>query len=142
MVGAHETERRLQTVLPPPRPFILVVDDEHDLREVLTEILSSDGYLVASSHNGVDALEQLDAAVRLPDLILVDLMMPVMDGASFLRSLSERGGAQARIPVIVLSAAVQASQYVPATVEVFRKPIDLDALLARIQLICGARPAT
>jgi CheY-like chemotaxis protein len=142
MIRAQGTAARPETAHVLRRPFILVIDDEHDLREVLSEILTSDGYLVIAAHHGADALAKIDAAGALPDLILVDLMMPVMDGAAFLGKLAERGGAQAKVPVIVLSAAVQASQYVPAGIEVFRKPIDLDALLERIGVVCGGLKAT
>jgi len=77
---------------------VLVVDDDPDILDALAEILEVEGYEVRRARNGREALQQLEQGV--PDLVLLDLMMPVMDGWEFARSLDPR----ARPPIIVLSA--------------------------------------
>jgi CheY-like chemotaxis protein len=85
----------------PAQPRILVVDDEHDVRTLLTEVLNDEGYRVQGAEHGQAALDQLDQSC--PDLIVLDLMMPVMDGFATLAALrsDER---TATIPVVILSA--------------------------------------
>ncbi len=118
MAVAHltKTERR--------RRWVLVVDDDPDIRAALEDVLSASGYEVAVARNGQDALERLRASPF--DLVLLDLMMPVMTGWEF-RDEQLRDPAVASVPVIVISAArspapIQASAYLP-------KPFDLDHLL-------------
>lgn len=67
---------------PHPRKRVLVVDDDFVTREMLSIVLAGDGYRVAAACNGEDALERLRSFER-PDLILLDLKMPVMDGCTF-----------------------------------------------------------
>src|SRR5215218_9697937 len=80
---------------------ILVVEDNPDLRELLSDAMSDAGYDVSEVSNGAEALACAEA--WLPDAILLDLMLPVMDGAEFLRARQERPFL-ARIPVMVLTA--------------------------------------
>jgi urea transport system substrate-binding protein len=79
---------------------ILVVDDDADLRECVGLILTSIGYEVTSAANGQEALDLMDGSV--PDLILLDMKMPVMNGWEFCRALEGRDG---RPPIVVLTAA-------------------------------------
>ena len=79
---------------------VLVVDDDEDARERLRRTLQRDGWQVREAENGAQALESLDAS--RPSLILLDLMMPVMDGFAFLRAL--RGRPDGNVPVVVLTA--------------------------------------
>ena len=80
---------------------ILVVDDDPDILEALAEILDAEGFEVDRARNGKEALERLRA--HKPDLILLDLMMPVMDGSEFAQQM--KGHPEfAEVPVIVLSA--------------------------------------
>jgi CheY-like chemotaxis protein len=79
---------------------ILVIDDDPDLREFLQVMLTSMGFEVTSAANGQEALEILEG--RHPDLILLDMKMPVMDGWEFCRALE---GHDARPPIVVLTAA-------------------------------------
>jgi CheY-like chemotaxis protein len=83
------------------RSLVLVVDDDPDLLELVGEVLVDRGYRVALAHNGVEALERIDEEV--PDLVLLDMRMPVMDGWTFARHLRERWGRS--IPVVVMTAA-------------------------------------
>ncbi len=80
---------------------VLVVDDDADARTRLRTVLESRGWMVTEAENGQAALEQVDRA--LPQLILLDLTMPVMDGFAFLRELRNRSGCR-DIPVVVLTA--------------------------------------
>jgi PAS domain S-box-containing protein len=79
---------------------VLIVDDDEDARERVRRTLQRDGWQVREAGNGAEALEILDAA--RPSLILLDLMMPVMDGFAFLRAL--RGRPDGNVPVVVLTA--------------------------------------
>jgi CheY-like chemotaxis protein len=79
---------------------ILVVDDDPDLREFLRLMLTSMGFDVTSAANGREALDDMEG--HDPDLILLDMKMPVMDGWEFCRALE---GRDARPPVVVLTAA-------------------------------------
>src|ERR1044071_3114804 len=81
---------------------ILIVEDEDDVRHVLADVLQDAGFAVATATDGFDALDQIEQ--HPPDAILLDLMMPAMDGWQFLEAC--RGDPRsARIPVGILSAA-------------------------------------
>jgi CheY-like chemotaxis protein len=81
---------------------ILVVDDTADCREPLARLLQIAGYRPTTAVNGLDALAHLDS--DRPDLILLDLMMPEMDGIAFLKELRNFDGWKSSVPVIVLTA--------------------------------------
>lgn len=85
---------------------VLVVDDEEDIREALGNVLVDAGHEVVPAANGEDALAYLlGAAATLPDVILLDLRMPVMDGITFLASLRRLPETRKRdIPVVVMTA--------------------------------------
>ena len=117
---------------------ILIVDDDSSIREMLRLFLELKGYTVASAINGQDALDYLERSPEPPQLILLDLMMPVMSGAEF-RTVQRQAPALAGIPVALISAddnlrdsapALNAEAYLP-------KPIDFDLLLAAIERFCG-----
>lgn len=80
---------------------MLVVDDDPDILEALSEILEAEGFEIRRARNGKEALERLDSP--RPQLILLDLMMPVMDGWEFAHQMRKRPDV-ASIPIIVLSA--------------------------------------
>lgn len=122
----------------PPDEFppidILLVDDDSDLREATANILEDSGYRVATAVNGLACLEWLRDAEHPPSLILLDLMMPVMDGWQFrVEQLKDR--ALAAIPVVVLSAMVNNSMH--EGVEALQKPVKLKVLLALVARYCG-----
>lgn len=105
---------------------ILVIEDEHGIREGIQLILEDRGHRVTAAKNGSEGLALLPA-----DLIILDLMMPVMDGERFLQELSERTE-YSMIPVIVMTA----SRHIPTSVlpiRILRKPIDLDYLLKLVE---------
>lgn len=114
---------------------VLVVEDDTDTREMLVRFLELEGYTVESAANGRDALERLERGSRA-GVIVLDLMMPVMDGWQFRREQGQRA-AIADIPVIVVSAAgrdrirqIDANAYLS-------KPVDLDELLSHVGEYCG-----
>jgi CheY-like chemotaxis protein len=114
----------------PDRP-VLVVEDDADLREVLAALLENEGYPTVTANDGADALSLLADGER-PFLILLDWMMPNVDGAAF-RRRQLATPALAGIPVVILSAAppeALARDSASATVPVvLRKPVDFDRLL-------------
>ena len=120
----------------PPRRTILVVDDDDDIRATLSLVLSGEGYAVREAANGRDALLELQERAALPDLILLDLMMPVMDGWQF-RARAKKEKRLARIPTIVLTASPQNDLGVPPVAGRLRKPVDLEELLGTIARVCG-----
>ena len=80
---------------------VLIVEDDAAVRNGLAELLELEGFVVSRAVNGRDSLNQLNAGLR-PDVVVLDLIMPVMDGLRFLKTL--RAGAQASIPVLVVTA--------------------------------------
>lgn len=103
---------------------ILIVEDNVDLRMLYEQAMSSEGYETISAGNGREALDLLRSGTR-PCVILLDLMMPVMDGWQFLKE-READPALSSIPVVVCSAS---KENVPDSVRFLRKPVDLDVLL-------------
>jgi two-component system response regulator MprA len=112
---------------------ILVVEDDTDVREALVEALAEHGYDVTSAADGREALAALRAGAR-PGLILLDLMMPRMNGTEF-RAAQRRDAALARIPVVLLSADALVAEKAAAleVASYVRKPIDFGALLDLIE---------
>jgi CheY-like chemotaxis protein len=82
---------------------ILVVEDDADIRDSMEELLGDEGYQVVSAVHGLDALTRLRAAAELPGLILLDLMMPEMDGYAF-RAEQLKDPKLSGIPVVLMSA--------------------------------------
>ncbi|HUG55463.1 MAG TPA: response regulator transcription factor [Candidatus Limnocylindrales bacterium] len=119
---------------------VLVVDDEPTMRDLLETTLSEEGYEVRTAANGREAL-QVDAAWR-PDLVVLDLMMPVMDGWAF---LAERARSSAQAPVLVVSAVRGQGRPLGADVaDFFAKPFDIERLLRRVSELVpdrGAEPS-
>ena len=116
---------------------ILIVDDDSGIRQLLLLFLEHKGYTAKTVANGREALNQLQTDEPLPMLILLDLMMPIMDGAAF-RQAQQADPRIAAIPVVVLSAAenmeaqaplLTANAYVP-------KPIEFDNLLQVVEQYC------
>jgi signal transduction histidine kinase/CheY-like chemotaxis protein/CHASE3 domain sensor protein len=112
-------------------PLVLVVDDDDYVRTVLQEVLERAGYSVIEAADGETAIAL--AASALPSLILLDLLMPGMDGWTVLRELSANS-ATADIPVLVVSGADEKGE-LDRSVQVLEKPIDPEALLAQIRVL-------
>ena len=120
-----------------PNKKILLVEDNFPARELMSTILGGVGYMVCTAANGAEALEKLRSPER-PDLILLDLLMPVMDGWKFLAEL-KRDPALASIPVLILSGADKSLQQ-EGTAEAacfLHKPVQTLELLQAVQQFCG-----
>ncbi len=115
---------------------VLIVDDDRDIRCTMQEILQEEGYSVATAENGAAALEHL-RRIR-PQLILLDLTMPVMDGVSF-REKQLEDEILAAIPTVVMTARSDAGKDAgPLLVRgCLSKPIDLNELLALVRHYCA-----
>ena len=114
---------------------ILIVEDDADLREMMAQLLSLEGFQAATVANGSEALQYLHNGHVKPDVILLDLMMPVMDGWEFRRK-QQADPAFADVPVIVLSALDQ-SRAADVHAEAFlKKPLDFDRLLQLVRQYC------
>jgi CheY-like chemotaxis protein len=114
-------------------PGILVVDDDPDIRESLREVLEDEGYAVTCVSNGREALDHLRTSAR-PCVILLDLMMPVMDGWQF-RHEQKKIPAIADVPLIVITATGKRPVLIDAE-ELVMKPLDLNRLFAAIDRYC------
>ena len=115
------------------RPTILVVEDDADALEALGDLLESQGYTVTSARHGAEALDLLGQS-PLPRLIVLDLLMPTMDGWEF-RRRQKNDPRIADIPVVVVSASSSAK---PIDADaVLRKPVDIDRLLETIARHCS-----
>jgi len=110
---------------------ILLVEDDRDSREGLAFVLEDGGHTVAVASNGREALNLLDNGLR-PAVILLDLMMPVMNGWEFLEERRRRPPIAA-IPVVVLTAAAIDQKLHDLGVEWMRKPVDGDRLLEAVK---------
>jgi urea transport system substrate-binding protein len=118
---------------------VLVVDDDAAIRRVIAFALSDEGFEVDEARDGRAALEAIER--RRPDLILLDMRMPGMDGWEFVKRYRERGRPQA--PIIVLTAAQDTAQRgrdVDAA-GCLSKPFDLDTLLETVSALVGASSA-
>jgi CheY-like chemotaxis protein len=121
-------------------PIVLIVDDDPDVRVMLETYLELEGFDVLTASNGLDALQRL-RDVR-PSVILLDLMMPVMDGVEFRRQ--QQGQPVLRdIPVVCLSARHDAQQTASrlGVTDCLAKPLDLQALISVVRRHCPEPPA-
>jgi CheY-like chemotaxis protein len=121
--------------------YILIVEDDDDIREALSQILELEGYTVRQAANGREALD-ISSHEPLPSLILLDLMMPVMDGWQF-RSEQMKNPALANVPVLVISADANVHEKAASfgAASVLPKPISLDRLLRAVETFYPATPA-
>ena len=121
---------------------VLVVEDDVDIREALVGLLEDEGYAVAGAANGHDALLHLRANPK-PALILLDLMMPVMNGWQF-RAEQRRDAAVADVPVIIISADGNLDEKARAldAAGFLRKPIELEHLLTTVAKFCAPAAGT
>jgi CheY-like chemotaxis protein len=113
---------------------ILVVEDEDESRQVLMQILELEGFKAVGACNGVEAMEYLHSS-DLPCLIILDLLMPVMNGREFRTALLQVADL-AKIPVVVVSALDSSAVSDLGVVRAFRKPLDIDALVKIVRENC------
>jgi CheY-like chemotaxis protein len=116
--------------------YILIVEDDDDIRDALAQILELEGYAVRQAANGREALD-ISAAQPTPILILLDLMMPVMDGWQF-RAEQMKDPTLSKVPLVVISADASVHQKVASfgAASVLPKPISLDRLLRAVETLC------
>ena len=124
-------------------PRILVVEDDPSIRGLVTDLLRDDGYEVVEATNGIEALDAVDQ--NRPDLIVLDLMMPIMNGWQFVEECHRQSKCD-DVPIVVTSA----SHDLPRTAERLRslgvrtllaKPFDVEALLALVECYVPIAPA-
>ena len=118
--------------------MILVVDDDDDIRGALCDVLEVEGYATTTAANGQEALERLHEAPDI-SMVLLDMMMPVMDGRAFLEE-QQKDAALAEIPVVVVTAGLP-PKVVPPAKAVMRKPVEIDGLLALVDQYSGEHDA-
>jgi CheY-like chemotaxis protein len=118
-----------------PHGAVLIVEDDYEIRITLRAILEEVGYAVETAANGREALALLQKESIAPGLILLDLMMPIMNGWEF-ADLLKSSAALAAIPFVVQSAFCD-TRPPSGAVAVLSKPIDLDALLTLVDRHCG-----
>src|SRR5690606_21907769 len=117
---------------------VLLVDDEDSLRKVMKDLLTRDGYQVVEARTGIEALDQTDR--HAPDIIVLDLNLPGMDGYSVLKELRTRPATQ-KIPVIVLTAKGDEDNEVRVfelgADDFLSKPFRAKALSKRLEVVLG-----
>jgi DNA-binding response OmpR family regulator len=121
-------------------PTILVADDEEDLRELVSYRLSRSGYEVVEAVDGQEALEL--ATERTPDLMVLDVMMPRLDGYELTRRVREQDALRS-VPVILLTARSQETDvsrgFDVGADDYLKKPFNPDELVARVRAVLGRR---
>ena len=122
-------------VAPPDHGPVLVVDDDIDILDGLSELLKLAGFEVVTARNGMEALAR--ARARRPCMVLLDLMMPVMSGQEF-RAAQSTDPSISSVPVIVVTAAQPSRTELAklAPQECFLKPVDTHRLLAAVRRNC------
>ena len=123
----------------PSAPTILVIEDYADTREMMSSLLRKSGYHVIEAEDGIEGL--LKASGSCPDLIIMDLALPEMDGVETARRIHEMPKLS-RIPIFVVSAwltkEVEADVRAAGCVEIFSKPFELDALMRSVRAVVGS----
>jgi len=115
---------------PAGRSVVLVVDDDFDIREALSDVLASEGYNVLTAADGSEALETLRGGIR-PAVMLLDLMMPRVSGVEVIDAL-RKDETLLEIPVVVCSANRGYGADDLGVLDVLRKPVSVDELLKAV----------
>ena len=116
-----------------PAKRILIVDDDEDLRETLRLVIEAEGFEVDVASNGREALDILDRGQGQPCVVILDLLMPLMDGWETLATIRNNHRFDCLPIIICTSAPSQAPRGFP----VLPKPVDLDLLLETLSRFCG-----
>lgn len=117
--------------------LVMIVEDDLDLRESIAEVLEDNAFQPLGAANGKEAFERLRASSNRPCVILLDIMMPVMDGWQF-RALQRADPELGGIPVVVMSAHVDLLHATEglAPAACLKKPVKLATLLATVERFC------
>jgi len=121
--------------------WILLADDNDDLRDVLAEALRGHGYDVHTATDGAEVVRLLDCATEMPAVLLLDLAMPRVTGREVLRAMRSLGRAR-RVPVVVLTGSDELTDADVAAfdvAEVLRKPVTVERLFAAVDVACSDR---
>ncbi|HEY7064464.1 MAG TPA: response regulator [Chloroflexota bacterium] len=118
----------------PARPTILVVEDEPPVQQLVADLLADEGYRVLLAADGAEALALVGA--EPPDLVLTDLMMPVLNGVELCRRLRADERTRA-VPIVVMTAAGRGPSETAGANAYLAKPFDLDVLLEVIASYVG-----
>jgi CheY-like chemotaxis protein len=115
---------------------ILLVEDDEDILNLVKTLLELEGYIVRCAKNGEEALSSLHSNQNLPSLILLDLMMPVMDGTKF-REEQIKNPRIAGVPVVIMSAAnqIEAKSSQIGITAFLKKPLDIDCITETVKNI-------
>ncbi len=114
----------------PPKARVLIVEDDLDIRETLADVLEDRGYSTLSTSNGLEALQLLRTMPSPPSVILLDLMMPIMDGYEFLEERA-KDPTLLQVPVAVLTAGHRVERArLGSRTSIIPKPIKLETLLS------------
>jgi|RhiMethySRZTD1v2_1073278.scaffolds.fasta_scaffold73948_6 CheY-like chemotaxis protein len=121
------------------RDAILLIEDDHEIRDALSELLQEAGHRVFGARDGQEALEMLETgAIPRPCLVLLDWVMHPISGGEFLEALQRRPDlAQLRVVVISGATNLEEARSHPSVVGVLQKPFDIDELLAIAHSHCG-----
>ena len=117
--------------------IVMVIDDDEDVREVLRDFIEDLGYRPVVAANGQEGLDAIRGLDEPPCVILLDLMMPVMDGWQFLQVVSA-DVSLARIPIVISTSAPDRA---PSGPKVLAKPVDLEDFVAELRQLCGSAAA-
>ncbi len=112
---------------------ILIVEDDDDIRNALADLLEDEGYHTEAAINGKDALEKLEEIPK-PCLVLLDMMMPIMNGRQFLDEVM-KDAYLAPIPILIVSAVADKTN-TEGSVGFLKKPIDIDVVLNVVAQYC------
>jgi CheY-like chemotaxis protein len=115
-------------------PRILIVDDDEEIRESLGELLKDEGFDIVEAGDGIDALTRLSEETH-PNVILLDLMMPNMDGWKFHGEL-QKDSALASIPIVIMTAAGEEVARTIDVEDILHKPFTLEQVMAVISRLC------
>jgi len=113
--------------------LVVLVDDDEAIRAAFTDVLESEGFDILAFRNGREALDKLEDRPE-PCLILLDWMMPVMNGQQFLEARDHSTASSLKnSPVIVISAMAQLARRFPGVAELVNKPVDIDRLVSVVR---------
>ncbi|WP_408095953.1 response regulator [Peredibacter sp. HCB2-198] len=112
---------------------ILIVEDDDDIRNVMIDLLESEGYTTKAATNGKEALDALGSMAK-PCLVLLDMMMPIMNGRQFLDTIMS-DTLLAPIPVLIVSAVADKTN-TEGSIGFLKKPIDIDVVLNVVSQYC------
>jgi CheY-like chemotaxis protein len=119
--------------------IVLVVEDDASIRNIIADVLEERGFRVVQAANGAEALDQL--SILRPDVVVLDLLMPVMHGWDFMEAYAEKTGGE-RIPIVVVSVnpALPRSFSRFGVHSIVAKPFDVDELVDSVERAAAAAP--